>query len=677
MQATAVGRNQLCPCGSQRKFKHCCASKPKQAVSEPVPSTDVDVLLAAASALHRAERLPQAIAAYKLVLQQQPEHAHALHMLGMLAQLQDDQMAAVEWIKRAIAIEPTPEMHYNLAVALQAQKDWKGAALHYNTAIALRPDYHLAWTNLGSVFKELGFKEAAIEAYARAVELQPNLRSLHANLGTALIAANRQREAIDAFRQALNLKANDAVSLQGMGTALMGVGGGQNPEAVKYLQASLVEDSANVGAHSNLIFAMDMDPRFDTQTLLAERRRYDELHGRPQAVKQRPHTNVPDPSRRLRVGYVSADFRQHSAAKVFAVMLTGYDRTQFEVFAYSQLDFKTKDAESYHFAQAVDHWIDIAELGDDQFADRVRSDQIDILVDLSAFTSGGRLPTFAQKPAPIQITAWGYAASTGMKAMDVLFVDPILVPPEEKHWYVEEVRYLPSAVHYQSLSPFPPVAPLPALTNGHITFGSMNRLCKVTEDVWATWIEVLKAVPNSRFIIKAGETDHPEDRAALLARFERAGIDHGRLTLIGATDWANHIATFAQMDICLDPFPHGGGVSSLEAIKSGVPVVSLAGHTLVGRIARSILTSLDLQDWLAPTPESYVDLAARKAADVAGLKQLRETLRERFDNSALGDNKAYVAAAEAQYRQLWHRWCEQQQSGQLQQAAVTPHLLAA
>jgi predicted O-linked N-acetylglucosamine transferase (SPINDLY family) len=253
----------------------------------------------------------------------------------------------------------------------------------------------------------------------------------------------------------------------------------------------------------------------------------------------------------------------------------------------------------------------------------------------------------------------------------------VIVPPEEKSWYVEEVRYLPNFLHYWSPAPFPPVAPLPALTAGHITFGSLNRLCKVTEEVWETWIEVLKAVPNSRFLIKATENKNAEDRASLTSRFERAGIDVGRLTLMEGTDWPQHIATFAQVDICLDPFPHGGGVSSLEALKSGVPVVAMGGDTLVKRISLSILTSLGMTDWVAETPEEYVALAARKAADVAGLKQLRETLRERFDNSAVGDNKAYVAAAEAQYRQLWQRWCEEQQAGQPRESAVTPSLLAA
>jgi len=677
MQSTVVGRNQPCPCGSHRKFKHCCAGKQSQPDAALSHDVDVDALVASATALHRAEQFPQAVAAYKRVLSLQSDHAHALHMLGMLAQQQDDQPTAIEWIKRAIAIAPTPEMHYNLAVAMQAQKDLKAAALHYNKAVELKPDYGLAWTNLASVLKDLSYKEAAIEAYIRARDVQPHLRSAHSNLGMALLVNNRQREAMDAFRAALSIKPNDAVSLHGMGSALQAVGDAQNPEVIRLFRAAIKEDASLVMAHGCLIFAMDMDPRYDTQALLAERRRWAEQHAAPLASKQRPHLNSPNPARKIRVGYVSADFKNHSAPKVFGAMLTLYDRTQFEVFAYSQVDVKAKDEHTYKFVAAVDHWADIAELDDEECTALIRRDQIDILVDLSGYSSGSRLLTFAQRPAPIQVTAWGYASSTGMEAMDVFFSDPVIVPPEEKSWYVEEVRYLPNFLHYWSPAPFPPVAPLPALTTGHITFGSLNRLCKVTEEVWETWIEVLKAVPNSRFLIKATENKNPEDRSNLTGRFERAGIDVGRLILMEGTDWPQHIATFAQVDICLDPFPHGGGVSSLEALKSGVPVVAMGGDTLVKRISLSILTSLDMTDWVAQTPEEYVALAARKAADVAGLKHLRENLRERFDNSAVGDNKAYVAAAEAQYRQLWQRWCEEQRAGQPRQSAATRSLLAA
>ena len=665
MQTSPLGRNQPCSCGSGRKFKHCCADK--QALNASPATSDAESQLSAAVAFHRAENYPQAIAAYMRVLALQPDHAHAMHMLGMVAVQQDDGMRAVEWILRAIAIAPTAEMHYNLAVAYQAQKNWKAAALHYNKAVEIKPDYGLAWTNLGSVFKELGFKVAAIDAYIVARDLQPHLRSAHSNLGMALNVANRQREAIGCFQQAISLKADDVTSLYGMGSALAGAGHSQNGEAVRYLEAALSLDPAHESAHTAMMFIIDMDPRYDTNMLLAERRRWDTLHARRLKGKQKPHTNRPDPKRRLKLGYVSGDFKNHSAAKVFGAMLTAYDKANFEVYAYSQLDFKAKDEQTYWFTNAVDHWLDVADLSNDEFADQIRKDQIDILVDLSGFSAGNRLLVFAQKPAPIQVTAWGYAHSTGMEAMDVFFTDAVSVPPEVRPLYVEEVRYLPCTVSYRSMGTFPDVEPLPARNGAGITFGAFNRLAKVNDLVWDTWIDVLHAVPGSRLLIKAGEIDREDDRRDLISRFERGGIDPARLTTMGNSDWITHLQTFSKVDICLDPFPHGGGVTSLEALRMGIPVVALSGSTVAGRLATSIMTTLDMTDWVAATPADYVSLAAVKAADLEGLAVLRAGLRERFDKSPIGDNASYVAAVETEYRQIWQRWCDQQQA-----AAVPP-----
>jgi predicted O-linked N-acetylglucosamine transferase (SPINDLY family) len=242
---------------------------------------------------------------------------------------------------------------------------------------------------------------------------------------------------------------------------------------------------------------------------------------------------------------------------------------------------------------------------------------------------------------------------------------------------VEEVRYLPSVVSYYAPDPFPPLGPLPTDSGKGITFGSFNRLCKVTDEVWATWIDLLRAVPESRLFIKALENDRPEDRSKLQARFDQAGIDPARVILMGGTDWYNHQASFSQVDICLDPFPHGGGVSTLESLKMGVPVVVLRGTTLIGRLSTSIMTTLDMTDWVADTPAEYVLLAARKARDLDALRRLRASLRERLDASPIGDNQAYVSAVESQYRQLWQRWCERQQVVQLQQHTVIPSVFAA
>jgi predicted O-linked N-acetylglucosamine transferase (SPINDLY family) len=235
-----------------------------------------------------------------------------------------------------------------------------------------------------------------------------------------------------------------------------------------------------------------------------------------------------------------------------------------------------------------------------------------------------------------------------------------MVPPEEKPQYTEEIRYLPSVVSYFSQKAFPPLSPLPALCGTGITFGSVNRLSKVTDMVWDTWVEILHAVPDSKLLVKAIEMDSVTNSDNVRAKFLQAGIAAERLILLGGSDWLTHLGTFSQIDICLDPFPHGGGVTTLEGLKMGVPVVTLNWPTLVGRLSASILTTLGLTDWVANSREDYVRLAADKARDLAALSQVRATLRERFDSSVIGDNAAYVAAVEAEYRQLWLRWCGRQ-----------------
>ena len=293
-------------------------------------------------------------------------------------------------------------------------------------------------------------------------------------------------------------------------------------------------------------------------------------------------------------------------------------------------------------------------------ADLIRQDEIDILVDLSGHSAGGRLLVFARKPAPIQITAWGYIGGTGMKAIDVFFADPVAVPPEEKQFYVEEVRYLPSMVGAFFPEPFPAVTSLPALAEKDITFGSFNRLVKTSEEAYRVWSQVLLAIPGSRMVLKTAELDDAGMRARVLEKLTRAGVAPERIMLLGRTSWRDHVAAFNQIDITLDPFPHGGGVTTLEGLMMGVPVITLRWPTLVGRLSASILTTLGLTDWIAETAEQYVEIAVQKAQDLTALADLRQRLRPIFTSSIIGDADAYVRAVEQEYRTLWREWCERQ-----------------
>jgi predicted O-linked N-acetylglucosamine transferase (SPINDLY family) len=287
----------------------------------------------------------------------------------------------------------------------------------------------------------------------------------------------------------------------------------------------------------------------------------------------------------------------------------------------------------------------------------ITGDRIDILVDLSGHTAGNRLLVFARKPAPIQITAWGYATGTGMRTMDVFFTDPIMVPPEEQHYFAEQIRYLPSVVSAFFPEPFPDVNELPALSDDIVTFGSFNRLVKVSDKTYRAWAEVLLAVPLSRLVLKTAELDDAAVRDRVVEHFTQAGVAANRITLQGKTSWYEHMQAYQQIDIALDPFPHGGGVTALEGLMMGIPMVALCWPTMAGRLSASIMTALDLPDWIAETQQQYIELATQKASDLQSLASLRRQLRSSFTSSVVGDHTAYARTVEQEYRQLWQNWC--------------------
>jgi predicted O-linked N-acetylglucosamine transferase (SPINDLY family) len=526
------------------------------------------------------------------------------------------------------------------------------AAECYRQAIALNPHYAEAHNNLGVTLRTLGKHDDAMANYRRALEIKHDLVEAHSNLGDALYNLGRLDDAVESYRWALQIKPDYAQVCNNLGSALQQCG--QLDDAVACFRRALDIQPNHDMAHSNLIFTLDMMVGVDIAAVQEERKRWDAAHS-AHLHQHRPHSNSPYPERRLCIGYVSADFMEHSAPKAFGGMLAQYDQSRFDVFAYSNFNGKD-DRFTDLFKQNVTAWRNIVGVSDDAVAELIRQDGIDILVDLSGHSAGNRLLVFARKPAPIQVTAWGYATGTGMSAMDVFFADPVIVPPQEKHYFTEEVRYLPCALGSFFNEPFPDVNELPSLSDGVITFGSLNRLAKVSVEAYHAWVEVLLAVPRSRLILKAGELNDAA-RERVIDYFTKAGVNPDRIIMQGRTSWHEHMQAYNQIDIALDPFPHGGGMTALEGLMMGVPMITLRWPTIAGRISASIMTTLGLTDWIAETPEEYVELAMQKASDLQSLAKLRQQLRGIFTSSVIGDQAAYTRAVEREYRQLWRNWC--------------------
>ncbi|MFA6310852.1 MAG: tetratricopeptide repeat protein [Sterolibacterium sp.] len=613
-----------------------------------------------ADALNNLGRLDDAIAAYGRAQQAKPDfaaaHANlavALYHLGRLNE-------TVTSCRRALAIKSDlVEAHDNLGAALHDLGRLDDAVARHRRALAIRPDFGAAHDNLGNVLRALGRYVDALTSHRRALAIKPEFAEAHGNLGNTQNDMGRVEGAVASYRRALAIKPDYAEAHNNLANAYKTLG--RYADALASHHRALAINPDFPVAHSNLIFTIDMSPGIDLAAMHQERRRWDEIHAAPLAATHRPHPNPPDPERRLRIGYVSADFREHSAAYAFGAMLTQFDPARFEVFAYSNTT--REDTLSRRLQQGVSGWRPIVGQSDEAVAALIRQDRIDILVDLSGHSAGNRLLVFARKPAPLQVTAWGYATGTGLQAMDAFFADAVVVPPEDRQHFTEEVRYLPCVVPW-SFPPqaFPEVNPLPALTAPGITFGSLNRLAKVSAQAIDTWSRVLLATPGSRMLLKTGEFDDAGTRARVMQAFTEAGVDPARIVLMGKTSWHDHVGAFGRVDIALDPYPHGGGVTTLEGLMMGVPVVTLRWPTVVGRLSASILTTLGLTDWIAETPDAYVSLARQKAEDLVALADLRQRLRPLFGASVIGDPAAYVVAVEQEYRTLWRRWCTRDQS---------------
>ena len=605
-------------------------------------------------ALAALGRVDEAEAAMRAALRLKPDLAEAHNSLGNLLIDTGRRGEAEAHFRAAVQARPeSPELHSNLGVLLTDLGRFPEAKDCLETALRLRPDYAEAHYNLGNVLKALGRLPAAEAAFRAALRLRPDLPEAHNNLGIVLQALGRADDAEACFRAALRLRPGYADAHNNLGIVLKDLG--RFSEAEGCFRAALRLNPNFVSAHSGLIYILDFMPGVAPAAQQAERRKWYEQHARKFAGAIPAHANTRDPDRRLRIGYVSADFRNHSAAYSFGPILRRHDHAKFEVFCYSNVAPSDADEKTAEFQAAADCWRPVADLGDAALAAQILSDRIDVLVDLSGHTRGHRLLTFARKPAPVQISAWGHSTGTGLATMDYLFSDPVAVPPADRPLFAETVIDLPCLVVYEAPAYAPPVPP--AAAAGTVTFGCFNRLAKVSETALDVWARLLAAVPGSLLLLKDRRLDDRAVETALRARFAARGVAAERLLTLGSSGHAEHLAAYSRIDIALDPIPHGGGISSLEALWMGVPVVTLMGTTMPGRITPSILTALDLRDWIAADEAGYIAIAAARAADRAGLERLRGSLRPRLAASPVGNAELYTRAVEAAYRDAWRRWC--------------------
>ena len=615
----------------------------------------VDVHCNLGNAYRSLGHIEDAFESYRLTIKLQPSHAVAHFNLGNLLQTLGQFNEAIESYRRTIEINPNyVDAHFNLGCTQQTLGQLDEAIASFRHATEMRPNFAEAFYNQGLAFQALEQYDNALNCYRQTLEIKPDYAGAYVNSGVILSSVGKQPFAIESYRLALEINPNLVEAHNNLGAVFQAAG--QLDDAIACHRKALEIKPDFMDAHSSLIFALDFSTNREIAELQLERKKWNQSYAAHLCLNP-THDNEATPSRSLKIGYISADLKEHSASLCFGGMLTQYDRSQFDVYAYSNLKGK-EDKFTELFKKNVTAWRNIVNLSDEKVVELIRTDKIDILVDLSGHTLGNRLLVFARKPAPIQITAWGYATGTGLTAIDYFFTDPVMVPPQDKIHFTEEVRYLPCALSSFFSEPFPEVNELPALSNGIITFGSFNRLAKVSKEAFRAWANVLLAVPLSRMILKTSELNNDATRDRVLEHFTSAGIDANRIIMQGSTPWHEHMQAYNQIDITLDSFPHGGGVTTLEGLKMGVPVVTLRWPSMAGRASAAILTPLNLCDWIAETQDEYVEIAIKKASDLQALSDLRKQLRGIFSSSIIGDSAAYARAVEKEYRHLWQKWCD-------------------
>jgi protein O-GlcNAc transferase len=626
------------------------------------------------------------------IVQADATRVDALHLLGLIAVRTGRDDLAREYLEAAVRLKPDfAEAHNILGIVLVKHRKLAEAVASFRQALRARPDDALAHTNLGNVLRQQGDLDAAVASFREAVRLRPHLAEASNNLGSVLHQQGRLQEAevhlrrarvlkpdsaeiafnlglllsklddleesIACNREAVRLKPNYAEAHANLANGLVERGELDEAIAAYRVALQLKPDAANI--HSNLVRVLHYHPGYDQRAIWEECRHWSSRHAEPLARHIRPHTNAPDPERRLRIGYVSPDFREHVDSFFTIPLLSNQDHHEFEIFCYA--DVAHPDRLTERLRGYADAWRSISGLSDQQAADWVRQDRIDILVDLKMHTADNRLLLFARKPAPVQASWLGYPGTTGLSAIDYRLTDPYLDPPGLfDALSSEEPLRLPDTFWcYDPLTDEPPVNPLPALESGAITFGCLNNFCKVNDGCLALWAGVLRAAPRSRLLLLA-PAGPARDKS--LARLGQEGIAASRVEFAPRQSRAEFLKLYHKIDLGLDPVPCNGHTTSLDAFWMGVPTVSLVGTTLVGRAGWSQLCNLELQELAAETPEQYVAAAARLAGDLPRLADLRRTMRHRMRQSPLMDANRFARNMESVFRQIWRRWCRGRQS---------------
>jgi len=608
------------------------------------------------AALAGLGQIEEAIDTYQRALRLKPDYPEAHHNLGSALMERGQLGEAAAAYQKALALKPSyPEAFNHLGNALAGQGRREEAVAAYQRALELKPRYPEALNHLGVALHDLGRLEEAIAVIHRALELRPDYPEACNNLGNALRERGQMDQAIAGYRRALELKPDSPEALTNLGAALAGQG--QLDDAIGAFRQALRTKPGHAAAHSNLVYALHFHPGHDARSISEERQRWNQRFGDPLKPFVPPRPTDCRPDRQLRVGYVSADFRDHPVGRQLLPLVARHDCARFEILCYSEA--ARPDWITERFRTLAGKWRNTIGISDARLAELVREDEVDILVDLAQHTAGNRLAMFARQPAPVQVSFAGYPGSTGLEAIKHRISDRFLETggANEDASSKEHVHLIDSFWCFDPCGLEVDVNPLPALKNHAVTFGSLGKTDKVNDPALKLWARALATAKDSRLVMWSPAGSH---RERTLKTLRKEGVEASRVEFVEFRPRREYLQLYHRLDIVLDTFPYNGHNTSLDALWMGVPVVSLAGNTPVSRAGLSQLTNLGLPELVARSESEYIGVAESLARDLPRLAQLRSALRARMEASVLMDAPRFAQSVEAAYRSMWERWCSGQ-----------------
>lgn len=582
-----------------------------------------------------------------------PKNAEAYNNIGVAWKRDGFIDHAFSCFARASEIKPGfADAHNNMGASLYAFGDTETAEAEVRKGIELSPDSPAAYCILGKILRSKRKIKESVEALNTAIRLAPKYSEPYREMGLTLSESNELDAAIRAYRMAIKCEPKDGIAYNNLG--MCHVLKGELDKSVECFESAIEAIPAFSLAHSNKLFSLNYVPGIPHEELVREHFAYGEMWDR--AFDENGFANAPDPDRKLKIGYVSPDFRKHVVITFIEEMLKNHDRNQFELYAYAEVfnpDDVTERIKGY-----MDHWRYTIERNPVEIAHQIREDGIDILIDLAGHTGNNRLPVFAMKPAPVQVTWIGYPNTTGLKNMDYILMTSHFLPKGGEADFTEEVYHLPRVpITYKKPPERPDIGRSPFEANGHITFGCFNNVIKTGPAAVDAWSDILKGVPDAKLMLKAHAFRNEDTVKASKAAFETRGIDPERIFCEGPSEHGEYLKRYSAIDLALDPFPYNGGTTTLDTLFMGVPMLSLEGSSWVARIGSGLLRIVGEESLIASSVEDYVAKAIDLAEHPERLAEMRENLHGRFMASGITDHEAQTRDVENAFRDMWRRWC--------------------